>query len=51
MLKNNKAIGFDIISNEMIKCGITILAQPLTKLFDKQISTGQYHPQWCLGYI
>jgi len=51
MLKNNKAIGFDIISNEMIKCGITILAQPLTKLFNKKISTGQYPSQWCLGYI
>jgi len=51
MLKNNKAIGFDIISNEMIKCGITILAQPLTKLLNKKLSTGQYPSQWCLGYI
>lgn len=51
MLKNNKEIDFNIISNEMIKCGIKILAQPLTKLFNKTFSTGQYPSQWCLGYI
>jgi hypothetical protein len=51
MLNINKAIGFDIISNEMIKCGITFLAQPLTKLFNKNISTEQYPSQWWLGYI
>jgi hypothetical protein len=50
-LKNNKAAGFDIIINEMLKCGQTVLVKPLSKLFNIILSSGEYPSQWSKGYI
>jgi hypothetical protein len=50
-LKNNKAAGFDIIINEMLKCGQSVLVKPLSKLFNIILSSGEYPFQWSKGYI
>jgi hypothetical protein len=50
-LKNNKAAGFDIIINEMLKCGQSVLVKPLSKLFNIIFSSGEYPFQWSKGYI
>jgi hypothetical protein len=50
-LKNNKADGFDIIINEMLKCGQSVLVKPLSKLFNIILSSGENLSQWSKGYI
>ena len=50
-LKNNKAAGFDIIINELLKCGQSVLVKPLSKLFNIILSSGEYPSQWSKGYI
>lgn len=50
-LKNNKAVGLDSISNEMIKGAQSSLAPCFLKLFNACLSSGQYPSQWSNGYI
>ena len=50
-LKSNKASGFDIIINEMLKTGQQQLHGPLLKLFNTVFSSGIYPAQWSQGYI
>lgn len=50
-LKNNKAVGLDSISNEMIKAAQGFLAPCFLKLFNACLSSGQYPSQWSNGYI
>ena len=50
-LKNNKAVGLDSISNEMIKAAQGSLAPCFLKLFNACLSNGQYPSQWFIGYI
>ena len=49
-LKNNKASGFDNVSNEMLKCGTTTLLPCLHKLFNLVFSAGVYPSSWATGY-
>lgn len=50
-LKNNRAVGLDSISNEMLKAAQTSLGPCLLKLFNACLSSGQYPTQWADGYI
>jgi hypothetical protein len=50
-LKNNKAVGLDQISNEMIKYSQHILLPLLCKLFNTILVAGIYPKSWKEGYI
>ena len=50
-LKNNKACGFDLILNEMIKTNQLYLLESLQKIFNTVLSTGVYPKIWAKGYI
>lgn len=50
-LKNNKACGFDNITNEMIKCSIEIMSTCLIKLFNHILHSEKYPASWSKGYI
>ena len=50
-LKNNKACGFDLILNEMIKTSQLYLLESLQKIFNAVLSTGVYPKIWAKGYI
>ena len=45
-LKNNKAPGDDLITNEMIKCTNTEGIKLLTKLFNKILNSGYFPKEW-----
>ena len=50
-LKNDKAVGLDSISNEMIKAAEGSLAPCFLKLFNACLSSGPYPSLWSNGYI
>ena len=50
-LKNNKAVGFDSISNEMLKAGYGALHKNLLKLFNCILCNGDYPTEWKSTYI
>lgn len=45
-LKKGKACGLDLISNEMIKAGSSILLSPLNNLFNRILQSGHYPQSW-----
>ena len=49
-LKNNKANGSDLISNEMLKLGINQLTPIIQKLFDMTLESGQFPKEWNKSY-
>ena len=50
-LKNGKAVGEDKISNEMIKCGITVFAPILKCLFNAILAQEKVPLNWGKGWI
>ena len=50
-LKNNKAVGLDSVSNEMLKAAQNSIGSCLLKLFNACLSGGQYPTHWSGGYI
>ena len=50
-LKNGKAHGQDLISNEMIKNSINFILQPLHKIFNYILNTGEYPEEWSKGHV
>lgn len=50
-LKNNKACGFYLILNEIIKASQLYLLESLQKIFNTVLSTGVYPKIWAKGYI
>ena len=50
-LKNNKATGLDLITNEMIKSSFQAVRVPLRLLFNKILNSGEYPTNWSQGYI
>ena len=50
-LKFKKATGFDMIPNEIMKCGKKELLAPLTLLFNIKLSSAFYPQDWCVGLI
>ena len=51
LLKNGKASGVDLISNEMLKAGSTILLPVLCKIFNLTLSNGHFPSTWAQGHI
>ena len=49
--KNNKASGPDLITNEMIKCGMDSLINPLFMLFNSILKTGTFPEAWNCSLI
>ena len=45
-LKNNKAAGIDLITNEMIKTGVDLLKKPLQVIFNEILSSGEFPKEW-----
>lgn len=50
-LKNNKAVGLDQISNEMIKCAIPFILSALKRLFNSILWNHYYPEDWKKGAI
>ena len=50
-LENNKATGFDKISNEMLKTGKLILADPMVSLFNSVLENSIYPKNWSLDIL
>ena len=50
-LKFGKAVGVDLIPNEIMKCGRDALLTPMTTLFNKIMSSGLYPQEWGIGLI
>lgn len=50
-LKNRKSAGLDCISNEMLKCGESILLPYILKIFNSVLQVGVYPSEWKMGYI
>lgn len=50
-LRPNRSIGFDSISNEMIKCLIEVQPGPLLKLFNAVFDINVKIEQWALAMI
>lgn len=50
-IKNNKATGPDLISNEMIKCSIKSLIDPLFLLFNSILKDGNFPESWNCSLI
>lgn len=50
-LKSGKAVGFDNISNEMIKASMPIMGNVYAKVFNSILLTGFYPKIWSKGYI
>ena len=45
-LKNNKATGFDCVSNEMLKCSVETLHEPILLIFNTILQHGVYPTAW-----
>ena len=45
-LKSNKAVGFNSVSNEMLKCGFNQLQNCLIKVFSSILSKRTYPMEW-----
>ena len=50
-LKNNKAVGIDQISNEMIKAAMPLMINPLKNIFNAILCNKHYPEAWKLGII
>jgi exonuclease III len=50
-IKNGKACGLDLISNEMIKAALPVVKQAMLKLFNLCLDSECYPESWCTGYI
>ena len=50
-LKNGKAHGQDLISNEMIKNSIKFILQPLHQIFNYILNTREYPEEWSKGHV
>lgn len=50
-LKTGKAVGSDGIANEMLKTGVSELSKPLTVIFNKKFTSGNYPKKWGEGLI
>ena len=50
-LKNNKSVGLDLVSNEMIRYSQHIMLPILKKAFNTILSAKKYPSSWCQGYI
>ena len=50
-LKNNKAVGLDQISNEMIKCALPFIHTALKRLFNSILWNSHYPKEWKIGII
>ena len=50
-LKNNKAVGLDQISNEMIKCALPFIHTALKRLFNSILWNSHYPREWKVGII
>ena len=50
-LKNNKSVGLDLISNEMLKYSQYKMIPWLVKLFNRILVCNNYPVEWCKGYI
>jgi len=50
-LKNNKAVGLDLISNEMLKCLNEDSLLCLKNMLNKIYTSNDYPQSWCRGYI
>ena len=51
MLKNNKAVGIDQISNEMIKSAMPMISEILRKIFNAVLCNKHYPYEWKKGVI
>ena len=45
-LKNNKSASFDMVTNEMLKSGISVLIDPIFLLFKTMIESSIYPNSW-----
>ena len=50
-LKLGKAVGIDVISNEMLKLGFPYLKECLLKLFNLTVKANIVPSDWCMGLI
>ena len=50
-LKNNKAVGLDNVSSEMLKTALPVISKIFKNIFNVILSTGQYPKMWNMGYI
>jgi len=50
-LKNKKASGEDMIINEMLKAGHSLLLKPLVALFNRTFFSGKFPQTWSKSYI
>ena len=50
-LKKGKAVGFDLISNEMIRYSQHVMIPLLLKTFNTILVSKLYPVQWCKGYV
>ena len=50
-LKNNKAVGIDQISNEMVKASLKWTIKPLKKIFNAIIDHQYYPKEWKVGIV
>ena len=50
-LKNNKAVGLDNVSSEMLKTALPVISKILKNIFNVILSTGRYPKMWNMGYI
>jgi hypothetical protein len=51
LLKRGKACGVDLVSNEMLKCGITTLLPLIVKVFNSVLSEGVYPSLWSGSWL
>ena len=50
-LKNGKACGIDLVSNEMLKASSSLLIPALNKLFNMVLASGQYSSAWSNSWL
>ena len=50
-LDNNKAVSFDRVSNEMLKTGKLVIAEPILKLFNPILRSTLYPSNWKLDIL
>ena len=51
LLKKNKALGLDNLTNELIIAGKQSLIKPLCKLFNLVFRTAKYPQRWTLCFL